>query len=59
MPIERCSVEGKPGFRWGKKGKCYTYKSGDADSRQKALVEASRQGRTIEANSKEGEKEND
>ncbi len=23
MPIQKCQVDGKPGWRWGKRGKCY------------------------------------
>ena len=29
MPLERCEAEGKPGWRWGKTGKCYGYAKGD------------------------------
>lgn len=50
MPVESCVLNGKPGFRWGKQGKCYTYKSGDTASRARARAQAARQGRAVEAN---------
>ena len=25
MPIMMCQKEGKPGYKWGKEGRCYTY----------------------------------
>ena len=34
MPVERCSVDGKPGYRWCKEGKCYAHTSGDEEARQ-------------------------
>ena len=44
MPLMRCTVKGKPGFKWGRNGKCYTYKAGDkksmARARQKAVAQA-------------------
>jgi len=36
MPIKRCYVDGKPGFKWGDSGKCYTGKG----AYQKALAQA-------------------
>ena len=42
MPLMRCKDKGKRGWRWGKRGKCYT----GANARARAL----RQGRAIEAN---------
>ena len=42
MPVKTCTVNGKSGYKWGDKGKCYT----GPNSRQKALE----QGRAIEAN---------
>lgn len=44
MPINRCSKDGKPGFKWGNSGACYTYTSGDdksiADAKKKVLAQA-------------------
>ena len=44
MPINRCSKNGKPGFKWGDSGACYTYTSGDeksiAAAKKKVLAQA-------------------
>lgn len=48
MPLERCTSGGRPGYRWGKHGKCYTYTPGNARSRSVARARAMRQGRAIE-----------
>jgi hypothetical protein len=44
MPIQSCSSEGKPGFRFGDSGTCYTYTSGDTRS----LTSAKRKARSQE-----------
>ena len=44
MPVERCVEDGKPGYRWGKRGKCYTYAPGDEKGRAKAKQKAYIQG---------------
>lgn len=44
MPVESCSFEGKPGFRWGNQGKCYTYTTGSSSSMESARRSAQRQG---------------
>lgn len=47
MPVQRCVLNNKPGFKWGEQGKCFTY-TNDAErevARQKAIA----QGRAIEA----------
>jgi hypothetical protein len=49
MPIQDCQEDGKPGYRWGEQGSCYTYTAGDAASRERAKERAKRQGRAIEA----------
>lgn len=36
MPIKPCQSGGKPGYRWGDRGKCYTYEPGDEASRRRA-----------------------
>jgi len=56
MPIEPCRENNKPGFRYGKTGRCYTYTAGDARSRERARELAARQGRAIEANMSAEEK---
>ena len=50
MPVMPCRKQGKPGYKWGKSGKCYTYTSGDKKSRDRAKAKAVKQGRAIEAN---------
>jgi hypothetical protein len=44
MPINNCSSDGKPGFKWGDSGSCYTYTSGDeksiAAAKKKVLAQA-------------------
>ena len=44
MPLKKCYFKGKPGWKWGDRGKCYTYKKGDKASeklaRKKALNQA-------------------
>lgn len=52
MPVKECNEDGKPGFKWGDEGKCYTYTRGDRDSKERAKAKAAKQGRAIEANRK-------
>lgn len=44
MPIRSCSENGKPGFKWGESGACYTYTSGNEESikaaKKKVLAQA-------------------
>lgn len=49
MPTEACVMNGKPGRRWGKQGKCYTYTPGDEESKKRAEEKAKAQGRAIHA----------
>jgi hypothetical protein len=49
MPIETCELNGKPGYRWGQQGKCYTYEAGNDSSRSAAMQRAMEQARAIEA----------
>lgn len=51
MPVQNCSLEGKPGFKWGQEGTCYIYEPGDAKGRAEAKERASLQGRAIEGDS--------
>lgn len=43
MPIVSCSLDGKPGYKWGESGKCYTYDEGDAEGMKDALRMAASQ----------------
>jgi hypothetical protein len=47
MPIQSCSDDGKPGFKWGDTGKCYTYTPGSEFSRKEARRKALAQGIAI------------
>ena len=53
MPVQNCQVDGKPGYRWGEAGKCYTYTPGNDRARATARMKAEIQGRAIEARSEE------
>src|SRR5438132_135754 len=42
MPIQRCKIHGRPGWKWGSSGKCYAGPSGRAKAeRQAAAIRAS------------------
>lgn len=44
MPIQLCEINGKPGFKYGKQGKCYTYNPKNETSKKNAKKRAIRQG---------------
>ena len=44
MPVNPCSENGQPGFKWGDSGKCYLYTRGDAKSMGEAKRKATIQG---------------
>ena len=50
MPVMKCKKNGRPGFKWGKSGVCYTYMPGNRRSINLAKQRALNQGRAIEAN---------
>jgi hypothetical protein len=35
MPLKRCQIEGKSGYKWGDEGKCYT----GSDAKRKAIAQ--------------------
>lgn len=41
MPVQRCTINGKTGFKWGNSGKCFVGREGRSKAR--------RQGRAISA----------
>ena len=47
MPIQSCQSGGKPGYKWGSSGKCYTYTAGDEKGKARALRQAKEQSRAI------------
>lgn len=49
MPVQSCQKDGKPGFKWGRQGACFTYTPGNTASRNRARAKAARQGRAIKA----------
>lgn len=49
MPIGPCSSGGKPGYKFGDSGKCYTYTPGNTSSRRSARNRALQQERAARA----------
>lgn len=44
MPITRCQLNNKPGYKWGSQGKCYTYDPVSKSSETRAKNQAIKQG---------------
>ena len=57
MPVMSCEEDGKPGYKYGESGACYTFTPGDPESRAAARRKAEEQGRAIEANRHSRERE--
>jgi len=49
MPVKRSTKDGKPCYKWGDEGKCYTYTAGNKSSRERAKRKAAEQGQAIKA----------
>lgn len=49
MPVEICMLNGKPGFKFGQFGRCYTYNAGDSTARKNARAKALKQGQAIKS----------
>ncbi len=49
MPVTKCMEDGKPGYKWGEKGKCYTYDENDIASKHAAYDKMKKQMKAIEA----------
>ena len=47
MPVKTCEDDGRPGYKWGSKGKCYTYATGDDAGRKKAKEKAKKAKKTV------------
>ena len=47
MPIKSCQLNGKPGYKYGDSGKCYTYSPGDEGSKARARSKAEKQAAAI------------
>lgn len=50
MPVKDCMENGKPGFKYGDSGHCYTFPPGDEAAKKAAKKEAIDQGLAIEHN---------
>jgi hypothetical protein len=48
MPVQDCREDGKPGYKYGDEGFCYTYTPGNEKSRKSAKQKAYLQGVAIE-----------
>lgn len=51
MPLIHVTVDGKPGWRYGSKGKVYTYKAGDKAASMAAKKKAIAQAIAIQKSS--------
>jgi len=47
MPLKRCKLDKKPGWKYGNSGKCYTYTTGNKVSESAAKLKAAKQGAAI------------
>jgi hypothetical protein len=47
MPLMECELDGKPGFKYGSSGTCYTYPKGDAGAKKRAKKRAIKQAIAI------------
>ena len=54
MPIQNCTEGGRPGYKWGSKGKCYTYDPNSKISKERARSKAAAQGRAIHVSKNKG-----
>jgi hypothetical protein len=56
MPIQNCRSGGRPGFKAGPTGKCFTYNKNSVQSRAKARARAEAQLRAIKASQSQEKK---
>ncbi len=49
MPLMTCQKDGKPGWKFGSSGRCYTFTKGNRQSEQVALSKAIKQAAAIKA----------
>jgi hypothetical protein len=47
MPVKECELEGKPGYKWGDEGKCYTYSPDNEGQKRNSKKKAITQGIAI------------
>ena len=53
MPIEGCTLDGRPGYKYGPNGTCYPYTPGSDSSKRAAHDKAAAQGRAVKASQNE------
>ena len=53
MPLQRAVKDGKPGWKYGKSGRVYTYSQGDPQGEKRAKRLAIKQGLAIQHESGE------
>jgi len=53
MPLKRCRLKDKPGWKYGDNGACYTYTAGNEKSEAAAKLKAIKQGIAISRESGE------
>lgn len=53
MPLKRCKLKNKPGWKYGNSGKCYVYTAGNKASESTAKLKAIKQGFIIAKSSGE------
>lgn len=44
MPVRKCSKGGKPGYRWGQAGECFTYNRNSDTEEAAAMARAEAEG---------------
>jgi hypothetical protein len=49
MPVMHCTIDGKPGYKFGSSGHCYTYTKGDDAGKEKAREKAAAKGRAVKS----------
>jgi len=59
VPVKRCQENNMQGFKWGNRGKCFTYRPNDESAKARARARAEAQGRAIAAAGGEKKKDND
>jgi rubrerythrin len=57
IPVHECTNDGKPGYKYGEAGHCYTYTTGDEESRKHAKQKAYMQAAAIAAQTGEAVKD--
>ncbi len=56
MPVQRCTKNERPGWRYGSSGACYTYTPGDKNGSNRAKQKAFLQKAAVEASQKKAGK---